>query len=404
MGNCFLPTDILLPKNLDFTKWAVIACDQFTSDREYWDRVEHFVGDAHSTLRLVYPEIDLENDTENRINNIHDSMDKILNEQILTRYKDSYIYVERVLLDGSVRPGIVGAIDLEKYHYDPKQKPVIGATEQTVLERVPPRLAIRRAASMELAHVILFCNDNSFEIINSITNVKDQLPKLYDFDLMEQGGRITGYLVDGQYATDLSHKLQKYTESHRGETAFLVADGNHSLVTAKSWYEELKKQNPDTDLSAHPARYAMVELENIQDSSIHFEPIHRVIFETDPAKLIHDIEEICAPDGCEVQWIAGGARGTVKLDVPNGELPIAVIQRFLDRWLIENKGSIDYIHDADALLKFAQNENAIGFMMPVFDREALFAFGASGHILPRKTFSLGHSREKRYYLEGRKIK
>lgn len=404
MSNCFLATDILLPDHIDLKKWAVIACDQFTSDREYWDRVERFVGDAESTLRLVYPEIDLEYNTENRIQYIHDSMEKILNEGILREYKDSYIYVERVLQDGSVRPGIIGAVDLERYHYDPKCKPLIGATEQTVLERVPPRLAIRREATLEFAHIILFCNDNSFEIINSITDIKDQLKKLYDFDLMEQGGRITGYLVEGQHATELSLKLQEYTMSQCDKTAFLVADGNHSLVTAKSWYEELKSKNPTMDFSDHPARYAMVELENIQDPSIHFEPIHRVIFETNTDKLLQDIEKICVEDGCQVQWVVGDDQGTLKLDVPEGELPIAVMQRFLDQWLAENAGTIDYIHDTEAVIKFAHNENAIGFLMPIFDKEALFAFGANGHILPRKTFSLGHSREKRYYMEGRKIK
>lgn len=404
MNRCFLPADILLPMGTEFEKWAVIACDQFTSDREYWDRVEQFVADAPSTRNLVYPEIDLEKDTQNRIRSIHNAMNHVLQEQVLTKFKNAYIYVERILQDESVRPGIVGVVDLENYHYDPEQKPLIGATEQTVLSRIPPRLAIRADAALEFSHVILFCNDTEFSIINSITAIKDQLTKLYDFQLMEGGNRITGYLVDGDHAEVLSAKLDAYTLAHSNETAFLVADGNHSLVTAKTWYEELKSRNPGADLSAHPARYAMVELENIQDSSIHFEPIHRVVFDTDPDKLLHDLQEIYTPDGCRLQWVVGDQSGTLTIDVPEGELPIAVFQRFMDQWLMENQGDIDYIHDTDAVIKFAQRENTIGFFLPVFDKQALFEFGASGHILPRKTFSLGHSREKRYYLEGRRIR
>ena len=294
-------------------------------------------------------------------------------------------------------------IDLEQYHYDPAKKPVIGATEQTVLERIPPRIAVRREAAIEFPHVILFCNDDRDAIIEPVRKQKDQLPKLYDFMLMENGGHIAGWLISDHFAADLQKKIAAYLDAAQG-SSLLVADGNHSLVTAKCWYEELKEKNPGVDLSDHPARYALVELENILDTSVVFEPIHRVIFDVDADALLNDISAICVPDGAPVEWVIGDRRGVVTLDVPKGELTVSVLQKFLDKWLTENAGKIDYIHDTDAVESLAANANTIGLMLPVFDKSELFAFGASGKILPRKTFSLGHGREKRYYLEGRRIK
>lgn len=403
MENCFRSADLLIPKNQDFNKWAVIACDQFTSDENYWKRVDAFVGESPSALRLVLPEIYLEDDPQTRIEKIVQTMDSYEKQGVLEKYNNSFVYVERTLHNGKIRSGIVGAVDLEQYHYDPSYKPAIGATEQTVLERIPPRLAVRSKAVTEFSHVILFCNDSDNLLITPVKLMKDRLQRLYDFDLMEGGGHISGWLITGEEAKCLQESINIYLSQAQG-SALLVADGNHSLVTAKSWYEELKKQNPDADLSCHPARYALVELENILDDAIDFEPIHRVIFETNTAKLIKDISAICKEGGSPIEWIAGENRGVVYLDVPAGELPVAVLQRFLDQWLKDNDGRIDYIHDTDAVENFAKEPNAVGILLPVFDKSELFAFGASGKILPRKTFSLGHSREKRYYLEGRKIR
>lgn len=403
MKRAFMKTDVLLPENGNFERWAVIACDQFTSDRAYWDRVAENASDGPSAYYVVYPEIDLENNPQERIKKINGAMTDYVNGAVFQQYPDAFIYVERTLLDGSIRPGIVGAVDLEQYHYDPKFKPAVGATEQTILERVPPRIAVRRNAELEFSHVILFCNDMRNEIFGDLQKRKDSLPKLYDFNLMEGGGHISGWLLSGEDATAVQDRIDAYADQAEG-TAFLVADGNHSLVTAKSWYGELKKNHPDIDLSAHPARYAMVELENIQDPSISFEPIHRVIFQTNPSKLIQDMQSICAPAGVPVILVIGDQKQTVYLDVPAGELAVAVLQRFLDQWLKDNEGKIDYVHDTDAVEHFAKQDNTVGLLLPIFDKKELFAFGASGHILPRKTFSLGHGREKRYYLEGRKIR
>lgn len=403
MKNCFTSADLMLPAGGEFEKWAVIACDQFTSDAAYWDRVERNVGDSPSTLKLVLPEIYLEQNPAQRIASISSNMQQYMDNGTFRIYPNSFVYVERTLLDGSIRPGIVGMIDLEQYHYDPSHKPAIGATEQTVLERIPPRIAVRREASIEFPHVILFCNDATDSVIEPIRNMKELLPKLYDFMLMEDGGHIAGWLISDAQAQKLQDSIGAYLDGANG-SALLVADGNHSLVTAKCWYEELKTNNPGADLSNHPARYALVELENILDESVVFEPIHRVLFEIDPKALLADLSAICKPDGAPVEWMIGEERGTVYLDVPKGELTVSVLQKFLDQWLADHAGKIDYVHDNDAVEKLAKQENTLGLLLPVFDKSELFAFGASGKILPRKTFSLGHGREKRYYLEGRLIK
>ena len=403
MKSCFRSAQLLMPSGDGYDKWAVIACDQFTSDKAYWDRVEKFVGDAPSTLRLVLPEIYLEENAAERIAQISKNMEDYQNNGSFKVYPDAFVYVERTLLDGSIRPGIVGMVDLEQYHYDPARKPAIGATEQTVLERIPPRIAVRREAAIEFPHVILFCNDTMDRIVEPIRQSKDQLPKLYDFMLMEDGGHIAGWLIDGENASKLQDSIDAYLNAAQG-SALLVADGNHSLVTAKCWYEELKEKNPGVDLSQHPARYALVELENILDPSVVFEPIHRVLFDVDADALLADLAAVSAPDGASVEWIIGNRRGVVKLNVPQGELTVSVLQKFLDQWLASHEGKIDYIHDTDAVEALAAKDNTIGLLLPVFDKSELFAFGASGKILPRKTFSLGHGREKRYYLEGRRIK
>lgn len=403
MESSFRSADILLPTNVELDKWSVIACDQFTSDRAYWDRVQARAAHTKSTFNMVFPEIDLENNPKERIASIAQAMEANYLSDTFKCYPNSFVYVERTLLNGEIRPGIVGMVDLEQYHYDPANKPAIGATEQTVLERVPPRIAVRREALLEFPHIILFCNDAENTLMRPVAEIKDQLPLLYDFDLMEGGGHISGWLISGDAATALQNQIDIYQRNAVG-TALLVADGNHSLVTAKCWYEELKEKNPGVDLSAHPARYALVELENILDPSISFEPIHRVIFDTDPEKLLTDIAQICSDEGCVIPWYIGDKKGSICIDVPKGQLPVAVLQTFLDKWLSENAGKIDYIHDNDAVETFAKQEHAIGLLLPVFDKSELFAFGASGKILPRKTFSLGHGREKRYYLEGRRIK
>ena len=409
----FGSTDILMPASADMHRWAVIACDQFTSDNAYWQRVADTVGQEVSTLHMILPEAHLGSADEAAIvKQINATMDRYLAGDVFTTYANSYIYVERTLLNGTVRPGLIGAVDLEEYNYNLGSVSAIRATEKTVLERIPPRQRVRKDAGIEFPHVLMLCDDDQKQLIEPIAAVKAQLPLLYDFDLMEGGGHISGWLVQGQVAADFDARLEAYIASVPAKYADLdgapvtlaVGDGNHSLATAKSCYEALKAANSGVDLSNHPARFALVELENIHDDSQVFEPIHRILFGVDGKKLLADIQEICAEDGFAVEYVMGAERGTLYLDKAKGELAIAVLQEFLDSWMPANPCEIDYIHGDEEVVELAQKENAIGFLVPSMEKHQLFRGVISGGVLPRKTFSMGHAREKRYYLEGRKIK
>ena len=413
-NNVFLPADILLPKNADMAKWAVIACDQFTSDQAYWNRVRANAEGSVSTINLILPEAELGTEKEaEHTAVINKTMAEYMENGVFETYENSLIYVERTLENGSIRMGLMGMVDLDAYDYTVGASSAIRATERTVTERIPPRQRVRRDAPIELPHILLLCDDHEKQLIEPIAAKKDTMKVLYDFDLMEQGGHITGWLVPQEEVAKFNETLADYSanvgkkyEGLQGTpVVFAVGDGNHSLATAKSCYEELKKNNPGVDLSAHPARYALVELENIHDPSQEFEPIHRVIFNTDTKKLLKDIEEnICAEGGYPVKWYIGSESGTVYLDRAKSELAVGVLQVYLDAWLKENEGEIDYIHDDDALIALAAKENAIGFLVPGMEKSQLFRGVVSDGVLPRKTFSMGHSREKRYYLEARKIK
>ena len=412
--NIFQSADILLPKDADMTKWAVIACDQFTSDPAYWERVRATAGDAPSTINLILPEAELGSPHEaEEIAEINRTMERYLEEGVFAVYPASYVYVERTLENGSIRKGLVGRLDLDAYDYNPGSASAIRATEKTVPERIPPRQRVRRDAPIELPHVLLLCDDHEKRLIEPIAEKKDRLPMLYDFELMEGGGRIRGWLVAGEDAEAFDRTLTDYRVAVPGKYKYLpgvpmvfaVGDGNHSLATAKSCYEELKAGHPGEALSNHPARWALVELENIHDEAQVFEPIHRVVTHTDPAALIAVLEEsCCAPDGYPVRWFSGDRQGELSLDRSKSELAVGVLQAFLDRYLKEHAGEIDYIHDDDALIALSRPEDAVGFLLPAMEKSQLFRGVIRDGALPRKTFSMGHSREKRYYLEGRRIK
>ena len=412
--NAFLPADILFPKVESMEKWAVIACDQFTSDPAYWERVRKNAEGVPSTINLILPEAELGMPQEAAHTElINKTMKEYLENGVFETLKGSFVYVERTLENGSVREGLVGMVDLDAYDYSTGSVSAIRATERTVVERIPPRMRVRRDAPIELPHILMLCDDNEKVLIEPIAAHKESLRKLYDFDLMEGGGHITGWLVSGKEAEAFNARLTEYTknvgkkyEGLKGTpVVFAVGDGNHSLATAKSCYEELKKQNPGVDLSMHPARFALVELENIHDEAQVFEPIHRVITACDPKTLLKALEaEACALEGFEVRWYSGAESGVLHLDPAKSQLAVGVLQGFLDGYLKEHEGEIDYIHDDDALIALAKQENAIGFLLPAMEKSQLFRGVIADGILPRKTFSMGHSREKRYYLEGRKIK
>ena len=412
--NAFLPADILMPKTDHMEKWAVIACDQFTSDQAYWDRVRKNAEGAVSTINLILPEAELGTEKEaEHTAEINATMKKYMEDGVFTVYPNSFVYVERTLENGSIREGLVGMVDLDAYDYTPGATSAIRATERTVPERIPPRQRVRRDAPIELPHVLMLCDDHDKKLIEPIAAKKDSLKKLYDFDLMEDGGHITGWLVEGKDVDEFNKALTEYTatvgEKYTGlkgtPMVFAVGDGNHSLATAKSCYEELKKNHPGEDLSNHPARYALVELENIHDPAQVFEPIHRVVTGCDPKALRKALEsQACAEGGFPVTWYAGEESGTVLLDRSLSELAVGVLQGFLDSYLADHPGEVDYIHDDDALIALAKQPHAIGFLLPAMEKSQLFRGVIADGILPRKTFSMGHSREKRYYLEGRKIK
>ena len=411
--NIFKSADILLPQNVEMERWAVIACDQFTSDPLYWARVRTHAAGVPSAINLILPEADLGSaNEEEAVSAINQTMEEYLQKNVFKTYSDAYIYIERTLVDGSVRPGLLGVVDLEAYDYHAGSSSMIRATEKTVLERIPPRQRVRRDAAIELPHVLMLCDDDQMQLIEPIGQCKDSLPKIYDFDLMEQGGHICGWLVQGDVARAFDKRLSDYTQQiphkyagmQNADVLLAVGDGNHSLATAKSCYEALKAANPGADLRNHPARFSLVELENIHDPSLVFAPIHRIITDTDAQRLLKDLQEVCAEDGYPIQWVVGDKTGTVNLDRRKGELAIAVLQAFLDEWLAVNPGQIDYIHGESEVAQLAKQDNAIGFLLPAMEKQQLFRGVISGGCLPRKTFSMGHAREKRYYLEGRKIK
>ena len=410
--NVFLPADILLPKDVDMRKWSVIACDQFTSDPEYWQRVRKTAGDDPSTIHLILPEAELSGDRKAAVEAINANMVRYMADGIFAVKPGSYVYVERTLVNGAVRPGLIGMVDLEQYDYNPGSVSLIRATEKTVVERIPPRKEIRRDATLEFPHILMLCDDDEKSLIESVAQQKDRLEKIYDFDLMEEGGHITGWLVNGAAAEEFNRRFGEYSQSFEkkyqglsgAKVLLAVGDGNHSLATAKSCYEELKANHPDMDLSMHPARFALVELENIHDPSQVFEPIHRVLFKIDTADLLQYLSRYCSEDGFAVDYIAGTTRGTLYLDRSRGELAVAVLQTLLDEYLANNAGEIDYIHGEEEVASLAAQEDAIGFLLPPMEKGQLFRGVIDRGTLPRKTFSMGHAREKRYYLEGRKIK
>ena len=411
--NCFLPAEILLPKVEDMSKWAVIACDQFSSQPAYWDRVRANAGDAPSTIHLILPEAQLGTEQEPALTEeINRTMAAYLEQDLFTVYPNSFVYVERTLQSGAIRKGLVGMVDLEAYDYSMGSTSDIRATEKTVVERIPPRMRVRKNAPLEFPHILMLADDHDKVLIEPITAQKEHLKKLYDCMLMEDGGHIAGWLVDGVEAQAFMDRLTTYTqhvdEKYTGlpgtPMVFAVGDGNHSLATAKACYEELKKAHPDEDLSQHPARYALVELENIHDTAQEFAPIHRVIVKTDAPALLKAVQDnLCAETGFPVEWYMGKDHGTIYLDQSKGQLAVGILQSFLDQYLAQHDGETDYIHGDADLVELADQDNAIGFLLPVMEKSQLFRGVIADGILPRKTFSMGHAREKRYYLEGRKI-
>lgn len=402
-----MSADILLPKQVAMDKWSVVACDQFTSQPEYWKRVRETVDKAPSTIHMVLPEAELETAEQAKIREINENMSRYVSGGIFEEYKDSYIYVERTMQNGKIRKGIVGVIDLEEYSYEADSESKIQATEKTVVERIPPRMEIRRDAELELPHVLLFCDDKERMLIEPLESKKEHLKKVYDFDLMEDGGHIAGWLVQGEEAKAFSQRFSEYETNGQSQNSLVLAvgDGNHSLATAKACYEECKANAPEIDWSTHPARYALVELENIHDEAQEFQPIHRVVTDVNVEKLYSELKKVIGADaGIPIKCCVGGNEETIYLKKDLGQLAIGILQNFLDQYLQDNEGSIDYIHGENVVRELSKAEGAIGFLVPTIEKEQLFLGISKDGVLPRKTFSMGHAQEKRYYLECRRIR
>lgn len=412
--------NILLPKNADMTKWSVVACDQYTSEPEYWADVEKIVGDNPSTLKLTLPEIYLEEENiQERINNINENMKELMDENFFNEYKDSMIYLQRTQKDGKIREGLMGIVDLEGYNYEVGSQTPIRATEKTVIERIPPRVKIRENATLELPHIMILIDDDKKDIIESLKTKVNENDVVYDFDLMKEGGHIKGYLLNNDAMDEIDKKLElladketfenKYNVKDKGVLLFAMGDGNHSLATAKACYENLKKTMSEEEYLNNPARYALVELVNLHSDALEFEAINRVVFDTNPENLIKKLKEYYIinkeGNGEKFEIITKDKDEIWYIENPKSNISVGSIQIFLDEYLKENAGKIDYIHGEEVTKELTRkNDNNVGFIFDAMPKSELFKTVILDGSLPRKTFSMGHSYDKRYYLEARKIK
>ncbi len=401
----FKATDILLPKN-NFEKWSVIACDQFTSDSSYWKKTEDTVGDSISTLKIILPEIYLEEkEVEKRINNINKTMFDYLDSSVFDEYKNTLIYIERTQPNGRIRPGIIGAVDLEEYDYRPNSKKIIRATEGTVLERIPPRVKIRKDALLETPHIMLLIDDINRTVIEPLADQKNEMTKLYDFELIMGGGSIKGYLIDEKNKKNILDKLEKLCVSQKEPLLFAVGDGNHSLATAKECYELEKKINPN--YLNIPSRYALVEVGNIHCNALDFEPIYRVLFNVSPDDVLKEFNNYFKTENptTDIIYTYGSQEGKISIEIPDDKISVGVVQDFIDNYIQNHpKAKVDYIHGVEDVKKLSSNNNSIGFIYNGISKDTLFDLVKNTGSLPRKTFSMGEAKDKRYYLECRKIK
>lgn len=394
MKKYFFPANVLLPKK-DFEKWSVVACDQYTSEPEYWQKVEEAVGESPSALNIILPEVYLSKDNSAKVREINENMRKYLSDGVFDEVEDTFVYVERTLRNNEIRRGIVGLIDLEDYSYIKGEKALIRATEATVLERIPPRVEIRRDAPLEMPHIMLLIDDKCETVIEPLADKCNDLKKLYDFELMQESGSIKGFAVKGADAEKIQNALWSLIENTEDKMLFAVGDGNHSLATAKECYAINKTE---------ASRYALVEVVNIHDKSLQFEPIYRVVFGVNPEQLINDfIEKIggeyYGDDAQKFTCIYGDTVREISVK-PTGKLAVATLQKYLDD---NPQGETDYIHGEDVVYKLAKQPDTVGFIFNGMQKDELFDAIKLDGSLPRKTFSMGHAADKRFYIEARKI-
>ena len=445
----FSPADILLPEKdvVDLTKWSVVACDQFSSQPEYWAEAEKIVGRAPSALRVILPEAGLgAPDEEERIAAINCAMSDYYASGLYRELPASLIYVERTQSDGKIRCGLIGKIDLEQYDFTPGSGALIRATEGTVLSRIPPRVRVRRDAPMEFPHVMLLIDDPDDTVMGPLRRAAN-MEELYRFPLMLGGGSVAGWRLTDSQADGAASALaalcgsevqaRKYGIPGAAPLLFAVGDGNHSLATAKQCWEDLKAVLPEAEQADHPARYALVEVVNLHDDALQFEPIHRVLFGADPAAALEAFRAVwldaevresgvnCgdkddrreerdrsqqnrngnrADSSQTIEFVWAGHDVLVTVPHPKAQLAVGTLQDFLDGYVRDHGGTVDYIHGEDVARKLGAEPGNLAFLLPPMGKDQLFKTVIADGVLPRKTFSMGRAQDKRYYLEGRKIR
>lgn len=432
--------EVLLPKaGIDLKKWAVIACDQFTSEPQYWHKVEKLVGDEPSTLNLIYPEVYLgEKDPEARISRIRQHMDRYLEEGLFEQ-TEGFIYVERQT-GKNTRKGLMACLDLDHYDFRKGSSSLIRASEGTILARIPPRVRIREGAPLEVPHIMVLIDDPENTVIGPLTQNRERIEKIYDFDLMMESGNLSGYRVNDptleegilqslEALADPKAFAEKY-ELNQGTPVLLFAmgDGNHSLATAKTIWEKTKDNARDKAfLSNSSLRHALVELVNLHDEALVFEPIHRVLFDLAPGRNIADEMEIFYPERCQIHecssaeemteavesqkasphkigFISPDGFGVIEVTNPDTNLPVGTLQNFLDIFLQDNGArEIDYVHGKETALQLGKKKESTGFYLPPMSKHDLFKTVILDGALPRKTFSMGEAWEKRFYMEARRL-
>jgi hypothetical protein len=411
-----LPQILLPSKEVDYNKWSVVACDQFTSDRTYWKDVEQITAKSPSTRHLIFPEVYLDEvDKKKEIVRINATMEDYLNNGVLKAQEPGFIFVERSTPYTKKRKGLVVSLDLEMYNFKEGSTSPIRPTEATILDRLPARIDVRRKAVLDLPHILVLFDDPEDSIFKVLDEAKGKMEKLYDFDLMKSGGHISGHMVkDSSLLEDLAHGFTVLKEQN--PLLFAIGDGNHSLASAKEVWRKLKEDGAPHN---HPARYALVELENIYDEGLVFEPIHRVLFGMKDDSFLSGLKHI---PGSEVQEVTSfddiktkvGEEGyigysshdkhwLVKLPGKPDDLEAERLHAFLDPWLEEKGILVDYIHGDEAYLELTSQKGNGGVYLPAIEKREFFGLVDRKGSMPRKTFSLGEAEEKRYYLEAAKL-
>lgn len=416
----FCKGNILVPNVENMTAWSVIACDQFTSQPKYWHDVAAFVKTQPSTFNMMVPEINLDSeDLDQHIAAVNRAMRTYLRRHLFDEVND-YIYTRRVLSNGKVRHGLIGVVDLEQYEFHPGSRTTVRATEGVIQNRIEPRLMIREIAPMEVSHTMLLVDDRRNEVFSFLEEELEQMKPLYSFDLMKDSGKISGYLVTESQSERIDAALtalatekemqEKYGITDKGIFVYAVGDGNNSLATAKLHYDHLKRTLSPQKLQNHPARYTLAEIVNLNDDSFDFEPINRVLFGVDTVNFLNQLERVhqisFAPmEGQQYfDCIIGEHTQRIWIADPSSYVVTGTVQNFIDRYIRDFSGKVDYVHGETIVRQLAAQADNVGILFPSIPKQSLFETILADGILPRKTFSMGQAGDKRFYLEGRKIK